>query len=183
MKRITKRNIQKQNILSLDAASHHTGFAIYSNGRIIQSGTWHLNPNEWQTELYNRIQNAFNQYQITYVIAEDIFYSVPKNASKKERAIRQNIYKVLLECHNIIQTICKNNEIPVSFIKPLEVKKRFLGSFNTWKCNRTQLKAKTIQKVLSYGYELENTSSDDESDAISFLIVELADKITHPNSH
>ena len=70
------------NILSLDTASHSTGYAIYKDGTIAESGAIKLRGNgNTDTErtqnrleqLYVKVCNLISKHKITQLVAEDIF--------------------------------------------------------------------------------------------------------------
>ena len=146
-------------ILALDTASAKTGYAIYSNDKIIKSGTWSLKPKIRFADLYNKISNAITKYNITQMVVEDIF----KDDSKK------NAYEVLAECRGVVECIAQLNELPVFFIRPMVIK-RHICNIRYNPAKEYDYKQIMIDRITKLGYKLENQKANDEADAIGLLI-------------
>ena len=156
----------KDNILALDTASRKTGYAIYKDGKILDSGVWVLKPNENFLDLYRHIRNAVKTYDINVILAEDVF--------KVEN--KTNAYEVLCECRGIVQLCAQQLKLQETrFISPLRVK-QMIWDYNPKakkthrNFTRTQQKNIMIRFIKNMGYMSQDNTSDDEADAIGLLI-------------
>lgn len=175
IKKIKKIENNNEVILALDIASHKTGYAIYKNGKIAQHGTWQLSED---VELVTKVNAIVVKNKVTDIVAEDIFHS-------KEIKL-ETAYRVLCECRGIVKAVAKMNNIQISFINPLMVKKRIWNyGYHNSTLSRQEQKQRMINRITkSYGYSLENSKADDEADAIGILIVFLEKydlPVVHPH--
>jgi Holliday junction resolvasome RuvABC endonuclease subunit len=164
--------------LALDAASRKTGFAIYKDGVIAESGTWHLNPKEKWVDLENRIREVIRKYEITLIVAEDIF---------KNKDARHNTgYDVLCKCHGVLELISQYYYVPIQLMHSYDMKAHIWNKSRFVKVDPKERKERTIRVITNrYGYTLEHPNADDEADALGIAIthIELHNyEIKHPNT-
>lgn len=156
----------KLNILALDTASHKTGYAIYKDGKILDSGVWVLKRDENFLDLYRHIKRTINAYDINVILAEDIFKAEDKT----------NAYEVLCECRGIIQLCTQQYKLQETrFLSPLRVKQLIWGYNPKAKkthrnITRTEQKNIMIRCMQNMGYIAQDNTKDDEADAIGLLI-------------
>jgi Holliday junction resolvasome RuvABC endonuclease subunit len=163
-------------ILALDVASRKTGYAIYKNGKIIKSGTWKLGV-KWRKDLFEKIDYAIEDHNVTEIIAEDIY--------KSDDNRYQSAYRVLSQCSGIVECVAEFWSLPkLSYIRPIGVKQHMWNMRYGQKITREEQKERMIRAVIKLGYELENDKADDEADAIGLLITYLETykyPIRHPD--
>lgn len=156
----------KENILSLDQAKK-TGYSIYRKGRIIKGGVWDLNKikgriNQLQF-YYDMLLKIIKRERITRIVAEDMY-----NDNHKKSFI------CLGEIRGIMLLAASKNNIPVTFISPLDHKYYLTG-------NMYANKSETMSVLDKMGYKYKD---DNQADAISILLCYLNDnniQVTHPN--
>lgn len=180
-------------ILSLDTASHKTGYAIYKNGTIITSGSISLKgKGETDTErtqarvidLSHKVQKLITKYGVTQLVVEDIHYNDKK----------QSAFNVLGTCRGAIWVV---NDIsglpPVQTVNPLRAKAQMWGYDGSRKLHREmereEQKARMIRAITRLGYTLNTDRNgnydNDQADAIGLLITYLKSRhypVTHPNA-
>ena len=155
-------------ILSLDIATN-TGFAIYENGIITKYGLWKLDKQcryNRRNGLSEYIKQIIDQYKITVIIAEDIFFN-----PKKPKA-----YSALKELQKVLKVVCQQTDIPLELITPIDAKRSTTG-------NSVAFKEQVVSVINSYGYDLGTVKVDDIADAISIMLTYLKRyylPITHP---
>lgn len=181
------------NILALDTASHVTGYAIYKDGVITESGAIKLRGNgNTDTErtqnrleqLYVKVCNLISKHKITQLVAEDIFND--SNPQKKSAC------EVLGACRGIL--IASNAQYKlqlIKFIKPCVAKREMWGYTTARADHRTmtrqEQKARMCRAVERLGYQLKTdrngNKDNDQADAIGILITYLNAHnlpVTHP---
>lgn len=172
-------------ILSLDTASKITGYAIYKNDKIINSGVWKIDQSKPFSDLEGKIISVLRKYNITQIVAEDIY------KSKDTRL--QSAFDKLSKCHGVLNLISEKSGIPLTLIDPRKAKREMWGYTTARPSYRTmprgEQKAHMIRAVERLGYTLSinhnGKKSDDEADAIGILITYLNGKnipIKHPAS-
>lgn len=149
-------------ILALDTASEKTGYAIYKDNRIVDSGTWILKDGEELAQLYKYILQVVKEHKITKIIAEDIYKS-------KDPKLK-NAYNVLAECRGIVKLICQLKRLECIFISPIIAKQYIWKMQPNTTLTRPQQKQAMLLAVQRYGYQLANNRAYDEADAIGLLI-------------
>lgn len=165
-------------ILALDQASAKTGYAIYKNGQIVKSGTWKLKQDYRFADLSDRLDVAITKYDITQIVAEDIY----KDADvRKDKA-----FMVLAECRGIVKMMSQYYNLPaVVFISPIRAKQYTWGMAPRHSgMERKEQKACMIRAVQRKGFTLKNDRADDEADAIGILLTYLSNHdytITSPS--
>lgn len=158
-------------ILALDTAET-TGYAIYKDGKILDSGVLRLRNtpkagDKRCADLYDRLQQTIKKYDITKIVAEDIFLSDKKGF--------ENVCICLSELRGIIRLSATHNSLPVPiFINPLCAKRHILGmTENKVRYTpRNRQKEAMTKRIAELGYKL-HTTKDDESDAIGILLTYL----------
>lgn len=176
-------NYEKR-ILALDTASRKTGYAIYIEGKIIESGTWILSTDKPLSDLEKRISGAISKHRITKILAEDIF--------KSDDPKKKSAYEVLGKCRGIVEYVSQKKDIPFTTLDPIRAKSQMWG-YSPYKkihqdLTRDQHKERMIRATEKLGYTLnENRNGkkdDDQADAIGLLIGYLRVfglPIEHPN--
>jgi Holliday junction resolvasome RuvABC endonuclease subunit len=150
-------------ILALDVASSKTGYAIYVNGKIEDSGTWRLK--EWPryADLYEKIDSAIREYRIEEIVAEDIFYDGDP-ATK-------HLFQVLAECRGVLRCAAQQHNLSVTFISPVRIKQHIWDmKYKKKPLSRTEQKKRMVAAVKDMGYSLKGDKAYDEADAIGLLI-------------
>jgi Holliday junction resolvasome RuvABC endonuclease subunit len=163
-------------VLALDTSSSKTGYAIYDRGNIKKSGTWKLKRRICFAELYNVISKTIEKYNVTHIIAEDIF--------KDKNTQKQSGFQVLAECRGIVECVAQLHNLPVLFITPIRVKQYIWNMRTGQKLTTIQHKEAMIRAITRKGYTLEDDNADDEADAIGLLITYLETggyHIEHPS--
>lgn len=166
---MTKR--YKDSIIALDTATK-TGYAIYSNGKIIKSGTWKFSEKEREKELFLRLKRTVERYGVTMITAEDVF--------KGEKTA----YNVLCELRGVVRAVAQIYKLPeIVYIPPVRAQIFMWGRRCGIDYKGTE-KRKMIEAVTRLGYQLEKPTADDEADAIGILLTYLYSKglpVIHPN--
>ncbi len=180
------------NILSLDTASHSTGYAIYKDGTIAESGAIKLRGNgNTDTErtqnrleqLYVKVCNLISKHKITQLVAEDIFND--SNPQKKSAC------EVLGACRGILIASNAQYKLPrIKFIKPCVAKREMWGyEYRHKNLSRAEHKARMCRAVERLGYQLKTdrngNKDNDQADAIGILITYLNAHnlpVTHPKT-
>jgi Holliday junction resolvasome RuvABC endonuclease subunit len=183
---MTEKKEYEGTLLALDMASGTTGYAIFQNGYIKASGIWKFRKIEGYNnfgDLTGKITAAIEKYDITQIVAEDIY------KSRDEKL--QNAHEVLLQCQAIAISTSQICEVPIYFISPITVKQHMINLTGTYRKltdkeraeRRKRQKAAMIREVQKLGYIL-NSDKDDEADAIGLLITYLETggyHIEHPS--
>lgn len=183
-------------ILALDTASYNTGWAIYHNGKITDSGTLTLKGNgETNTEktnerlrqLFTKLDTLISKHKITQLVAEDIFND---KDPRKKRA-----FKVLGFCRGVLESLGELYQLPpTKYLDPLIAKREIWGYNRGLRLHRKlsseQQKERMIKAVEGLGYQLKTNrngkKSEDQADAIGILITYLKQKhlpVIHPNQN
>lgn len=170
-------------ILSLDTASNITGYAIYRNGKITDSGAWKIDQSNPFSDLEVKITSALKKHNVTHIVAEDIY--------KSYDARLQSAFDKLSKCHGVLNLIGEKTAIPLTLVDPRKAKREMWGyttarpSYRTMP--RAEQKARMIRAVERLGYTLSTdrngNKSDDQADAIGILITHLRAHnipVTHP---
>lgn len=170
-------------ILSLDTASNITGYAIYRNGKITDSGAWKIDQSNPFSDLEVKITSALKKHNVTHIVAEDIY--------KSYDARLQSAFDKLSKCHGVLNLIGEKTAIPLTLVDPRKAKREMWGyttarpSYRTMP--RAEQKARMIRAVERLGYTLSTdrngNKSDDQADAIGILITLLRAHnipVTHP---
>ena len=149
-------------ILALDTASRKTGYAIYKNQKIVESGVWKINPKQPFSDLESRI--------ISEIVAEDIY--------KSQDARLQSAFDKLSQCHGILHLINEKTNIPLYLMDARRAKRELWGySYRHRTMKREEQKQRMIRVVERLGYTLstdrKGNKSDDEADAIGILTAYL----------
>ncbi|MDR0976512.1 MAG: hypothetical protein LBL78_01970 [Prevotellaceae bacterium] len=163
-------------ILALDTASAKTGYAVYKDGYIIDSGTWTLKRSIRFADLARQINLTIKEYGVTQIVAENVF--------KDKDAQKSSAFKILLKCQGVVECVAQSHKLEETvFIQAVAVK-QYMWHYNTYSnLTRDQQKARMIKCVQHLGYELEHDKADDEADAIGLLITYIDTKgytIHHP---
>ena len=170
-------------ILSLDTASKITGYAIYRNGKITDSGAWKIDQCKPFSDLEEKITYALNKYNVTHIVAEDIY--------KSQDTRLQSAFDKLSKCHGVLNLISEKTDIPLTLIDPRKAKRDMWGYTTARPSYRTmpreEQKTRMIRAVERLGYKLETDRngkpSNDQADAIGILITYLNRRnipIMHP---
>lgn len=182
-------------ILALDTASRKSGYAIYTDGTIITSGSFSLREKgETPTErtqsreiaLYDKVCDLISKHNVTQVVAEDIF--------KSDNPELHSAWEVLGTCRGVIISATHASELPpVQFITPVRAKHEMWGYSSSRQTHRemerdTQ-KALMCRAVERLGYTLNRDRNgnpdNDQADALGILITYLKlhnIPVTHPNA-
>ncbi len=167
-------------IVALDTATS-CGYAIYGNGEILEYGVCNLErhkrgePVQKEKQLYELLQGIAKDYDITEIIAEDIFKKKVKNVYEAEEA--ENTFKQLGCFQGVIKLFCQYNGITSEFQKRYTAIRFMFGS--TSLSGRGAIKKAMILEVERLGYNLKQfgTHAEDAADAIGILCTYLNKKI------
>ena len=157
-------------ILALDTARKITGYAIYKDGAITESGTWKINQKQLFSDLERKITSVLNKYHPTVIVAENIY--------KSQDTRLQSVFDKLSQCHGVLHLISEKTAIPLHLIDPRRAKREMWGYTTANATHRTmpreQQKARMIRAVERLGYILDTdcngNKSNDQADAIGILI-------------
>ena len=156
----------EENILSLDTASRNTGYAIYKDGKLLDTGVWRLKGKTKYWDLYKHITETITKYGISLILAEDIY----KDKSKAYA------YDILCECRGIVELCAQQMGLQeTKFISAMRVKNTIWG-YNPKRYQlhrdftRSKQKGIMIDAIAKLGYMSPNNTNDDEADAIALLI-------------
>ncbi len=160
-----------ETILALDTAET-TGYAIYKDGKILDSGIWRLRKTQKAgdmrcSDLRDHLQRTIKKYAITKIVPEDIFLSDKKGL--------ENVFKCLGELRGVIRLSAYDNELPEPiFVNPLCAKRYMLGltEKQVHHIPKDKQKESMTKRVTELGYKL-HTTKDDEADAIGILLTYL----------
>jgi len=170
-----KKKEYKGAVMALDVASYSTGYAIYKNGLIENHGTWKFKKETRYINIINKIRDAVKKYGITQIVAEDIY--------KDKDAKKTSAYNVLNGCRVLVEAVVQEYKLEFAVIQPITVKQKIWGMRYQQNLTRDEQKARMINAIQRFGYELEKADADDEADAIGVLIVWLNDwnyMLQHP---
>lgn len=160
-------------ILSLDTASRITGYAIYRNGKIIDSGAWKIDQSKPFSDLEEQITTALKKYNVTHIVAEDIY--------KSQDTRLQSAFDKLSKCHGVLNLISEKTDTPLTLIDSRKAKREMWGYTTARPSYRTmpreEQKARMVRAVERLGYILSTdrngNKSNDQADAIGILITYL----------
>ncbi len=160
-------------ILALDTASRITGYAIYKDGKITDSGAWKIDQKQPFSDLEHRITSALKKSQATQIVAENIY--------KSQDTRLQSAFDKLSQCHGVLHLISEKTATPIYLIDPRKAKREMWGYTTANATHRTmtrdEQKARMIRSVERLGYTLgtdrNGNKSNDEADAIGILITYL----------
>ena len=143
-------------ILGLDQASSKSGYSIWINGRLVDSGVLDHHKNKDSEsrfkEMYQDICSKINAEQPNIVVLEDTQLQTG-NAST---------YKMLCQLQGTIIGMCYMSNIKFKIMSPSQWRK-ILGFSIGPKVTRSELKAQSVEYVKrEFGIEC----TDEESDAI-----------------
>lgn len=154
---IVKNNIEpsarKRTILALDTATK-CGWALYSNGKIVDSGVWDFTAKTIGRKLskfYTQLKKIVERGKVSEIVAEDIYIDTS----------RPKAFQRLGEMRGLLLLIGELYDIPISFIEPSKHKSYLCRSNYATKAD-TQM---ALQR-LGYG----QIESNDEADAIAILL-------------
>lgn len=168
------------NILALDTASYATGYAIYKDGTITESGTIKLkgrgesDQEKTQgrlTQLFLKVNALIEKHNINQLVAEDIF--------KDSDPRKQSAWEVLGACRGIIIACDALHQLPpIKFINPCIVKREIWGyTYSRKNLTREEQKERMCRAVERLGYQLKTdrngNKDNDQADAIGILITYL----------
>jgi len=145
------------NILSIDSGVERTGFCVFrsqgSDPLYVTSGlikTSKLESIEIRLKkIYSEIKKILEDRKISLVILEQLFFF--KN--------QKTVIKVS-QAQGVILLLAAQNNIPVEFLTPLQIKQSITGY--------GQADKKSIQKMLSFFLKLDKKfTQDDEADAVA----------------
>ena len=163
---IVEKDINKDNILALDTASHKTGYAIYKDGKLLETGVWLLKQTTRFADLYEHITKTVEAHDINVILAEDVF----KDDSKT------NAFEVLCECRGVVELCTQQLKLhETRFLSPMRVKQEIWG-YNPKRykshreITRSRQKLLMIKYLSDMGYIDQDNTNDDEADAIGLLI-------------
>lgn len=142
------------NILALDQSSRTSGYAIFQEGKLVNSGTFTYDDDDISLRLVkirNKVISLIQQYEINKILLEDIQLQGQTN--------NVTTYKVLAEVLGVLEELSREMSIPHEIIHS-----------QTWK-STLDIKGRdrTTQKKNAQLYVLETYQkkvSQDESDAI-----------------
>lgn len=142
------------NILALDQSSRTSGYAIFQDGKLANSGTFTYDDDDISLRLVkirNKVISLIQQYEINKILLEDIQLQGQTN--------NVTTYKVLAEVLGVLEELSREMSIPHEIIHS-----------QTWK-STLDIKGRdrTTQKKNAQLYVLETYQkkvSQDESDAI-----------------
>ena len=143
-------------LLALDQSSHCTGFSVFEDKKLIDSGKFDLNKTDLGERLYDyrlKIIELIDKYQVDQVAFEDI-------QIQENHARNVSTYKILAEIFGVTQELLSELKIPYQVV-----------SSNTWK-SKVNIKGKQReeQKKNAQLYVLNTFNkkvSQDEADAIA----------------
>ncbi|MDE6223371.1 MAG: crossover junction endodeoxyribonuclease RuvC [Muribaculaceae bacterium] len=179
-------NIKQNNnttILALDTASRLTGYAIYKDGAIIESGVWRLNTLRKLSDLESRITATLTKYHITEIVAENIY--------KSQDTRLQSAFDVLSQCQGVLRCISEKTDTPLTLIDPRRAKRAIWGYTTSNPRHKTmpraEQKERMVRAIQRLGYTLEadrnGNPSNDQADAIGIMLTHLLAKklpVCHP---
>lgn len=171
----SEREFCEETILSLDTATH-TGYAVYKDGKIIESGVWNLGRTKEMHDprhcnLLNHIDDIVDKYNVTILVAEEIY---------KDPA-RHSAFMVLAELRGVVKLAAYDNYLSLRFIDYRRVQDHILP-YNLYRRTLTDAqkseqrelnKMKMVNGVKARKYEIHTTDPkyiNDEADAIAQLL-------------
>lgn len=142
------------NILALDQASRTSGFAIFQEDKLIASGTFTYDDDDFSLRLVkirNKVISLIEQYDINKILLEDIQLQGQTN--------NVTTYKTLAEVLGVLEELSRERKIPHELVHS-----------QTWKSTlgikgrdrATQKRNAQAFVIATYGKKV----SQDESDAI-----------------
>lgn len=142
------------NILALDQSSRITGYAIFKDGELIDSGTFVTSddfiPNRL-VQIRNKINEIINTYNIDKILLEDI--------QMQNQVNNVATYKILAEVLGVLEELCAERNISHEIIHS-----------QTWKSGLLiKGRDRSAQKKNAQNYVINTYNkkvSQDESDAI-----------------
>ena len=145
------------NILSIDSGVERTGFCIFhlenSEAVYVTSGlikTSKTEPIEVRLKkIYIGIKKILDGQKISRIVLEQLFFF------KNQKTVIS-----VSQAQGVILLLAAQNNIPVEFLTPLQIKQSITGYGKADK--------KSVQKMLSFFLKLDRTfSQDDEADAVA----------------
>lgn len=94
------------NILALDQASRTSGYAVFQEGRLIASGTFTFDDNDFSQRLVkirNKVISLIDQYDINKILLEDIQLQGQTN--------NVSTYKALAEVLGVLEELARERNI------------------------------------------------------------------------
>jgi crossover junction endodeoxyribonuclease RuvC len=151
-------------VIGIDPGLAKTGFAIIEplqkGGRVCHSGNINTDPGhsveERLSAIYHELSGVLRRWSPDLMVLEDVFV-----AKQFPMAAMQ-----LGEVRGVIRLIAKNMGIPISEIKPTEVKSALTGS---GRAGKEQIK-RTVRRLLHIE---ETIKSDHVSDAMALALTGL----------
>lgn len=143
-------------ILALDQSSRISGYAIFDNDNLIDSGKFIVDDPDIGIRLVkirNKIEELIDKNKINLIVFEDIQLQTNKGPNNV------TTYKVLAEVFGVIEELCSEKKIPYRIIHS-QTWKSILNIKGTDRT--TQKKNAQIYVLNTYGKKV----SQDESDAI-----------------
>lgn len=143
------------NMLALDTATRHTGYAVFENGQYMKSGCLFVRSEEPDPvdKMLKKISNLLKKHKPDIIVVEDTM--VPRNAK---------VQRELTEILGGIRYWCVEKNSFYYAIKPTEWRKLVKNPDESLPTERNDLKIWARQK--SQKYTNKYIIYDDESDAI-----------------
>lgn len=151
------------NLLALDQSSHTSGYAIFSEGKLISYGKFTFDDNDIGDRLYKireKVKSLIEEYNINFVVFEDI--QLQSNVANNVKT-----FKVLAEVFGVIYELLTELDIPKETVLA-GTWKRFLS---------IKGRARAEQKKEAQNFVLTNygiKATQDESDAICIGVYYLS---------
>lgn len=142
------------NILALDQASRTSGFAVFQEGRLIASGTFTYDDDDFSLRLVkirNKVISLIEEYNINKILLEDIQLQGQTN--------NVTTYKALAEVLGVLEELARERNIPHELVHSQTWK----STLNIKGRDRATQK-RNAQQFITEKYGL--TVSQDQSDAI-----------------
>lgn len=144
-------------ILSIDSGLEKTGFAVFEKGirepTYLTSGLIKTDRKKkterrvW--EIYNRLNDVVKEYKPSVIVIEQLFFF--RN---------QKTVVVVAQTQGVIMLLASQNNIPVEFLTPLQIKQTVTGYGLSDK--------KSVRKMIDLTFKIKKEiKEDDEIDAIA----------------
>lgn len=158
---IKAKGNKEYRILALDQATYETGWAIFSNGELVQSGVYKTTTRD-EAERINEVRNwiwsIVVAWQIDYVQMEDIQLQ-DHSGGQGNNELGVTTYRTLARLQGVLQDLFYTNNVSYSFAPPATWRK-----YNGIKGRSRVDKKKNAQIKVELYYGLEATL--DEAEAI-----------------
>lgn len=139
-------------ILSIDSGIERTGYAVFKDLQYVNSGlvkTLKTHAQEKRLEeIYNSIQKIVRDYQPDKIVLERLFFF--KN---------QKTVITVSQAQGVIMLLAAQNNIPVEFLTPLQIKSIITGYGKADK--------KAVQKMITLTLAIPPIKQDDQADAVA----------------